>query len=622
MSIHPRKKSNIPSYKAVILSDLTVIRAIRILSRAEIIRYFQVILIQIILGLLDVAGVLIIGLLGSLAVSGISSGKPGDRVSSFLKFVNLEGQPLQTQIAIMGLAAATLLIFKTLFSLYFTRRTLFFLSRRAASLSTLLTSKLLGRSLLRVQARSIQETIYSLTTGVTTITVGILGSTAILITDLSLLIILTAGLFLVDTLIAILTLIIFGLLGFALYRIMHVKVRKLGNLQATATIASNEKLAEVLQSYRELVVRNRRSFYASEIGKLRMSLSNVTAQNIFYQNISKYVLELAMVVGALVISAIQFSTQSAGHSIAVLSIFLAASSRIVPAVLRVQQGALSIKGNIATAKPTLDLIDELGTEPIIEKSDDVLDLLHAGFSPNVLIQDLSFSYPQQEELAISGINLEIKEGSIVAIVGSSGAGKTTLVDLLLGVLEPSGGKVLISGRSPLETIKNWPGAISYVPQDVTTINGTIRENIAMGYPEDLGSDNLIREALEVAHLLEFVLSMPEGFDTHVGDRGTRISGGQRQRLGIARAMFTCPQLLILDEATSALDGETESNISDAIQAMRGRVTVLMIAHRLSTVRNADVVVYMDSGVIVATGSFDEVRQKVTDFDRQARMMGL
>jgi ABC-type multidrug transport system fused ATPase/permease subunit len=622
LSIHPRKKSNIPSYKAVILSDLTVIRAIRILSRAEIIRYFQVILIQIILGLLDVAGVLIIGLLGSLAVSGISSGKPGDRVSSFLKFVNLEGQPLQTQIAIMGLAAATLLIFKTLFSLYFTRRTLFFLSRRAASLSTLLTSKLLGRSLLRVQARSIQETIYSLTTGVTTITVGILGSTAILITDLSLLIILTAGLFLVDTLIAILTLIIFGLLGFALYRIMHVKVRKLGNLQATATIASNEKLAEVLQSYRELVVRNRRSFYASEIGKLRMSLSNVTAQNIFYQNISKYVLELAMVVGALVISAIQFSTQSAGHSIAVLSIFLAASSRIVPAVLRVQQGALSIKGNIATAKPTLDLIDELGTEPIIEKSDDVLDLLHAGFSPNVLIQDLSFSYPQQEELAISGINLEIKEGSIVAIVGSSGAGKTTLVDLLLGVLEPSGGKVLISGRSPLETIKNWPGAISYVPQDVTTINGTIRENIAMGYPEDLGSDNLIREALEVAHLLEFVLSMPEGFDTHVGDRGTRISGGQRQRLGIARAMFTCPQLLILDEATSALDGETESNISDAIQAMRGRVTVLMIAHRLSTVRNADVVVYMDSGVIVATGSFDEVRQKVTDFDRQARMMGL
>jgi ABC-type multidrug transport system fused ATPase/permease subunit len=161
-----------------------------------------------------------------------------------------------------------------------------------------------------------------------------------------------------------------------------------------------------------------------------------------------------------------------------------------------------------------------------------------------------------------------------------------------------------------------------VPQDVTTINGTIRENIAMGYPEDLGSDNLIREALGVAHLLDFVLSLPDGFDTHVGDRGTRISGGQRQRLGIARAMFTCPQLLILDEATSALDGETESNISDAIQAMRGKVTVLMIAHRLSTVRNADVVVYMDSGAIVATGSFDEVRQKVTDFDRQARMMGL
>ena len=600
----------------------TLGRAIQVLTRKEIKRYFQVILIQIFLGLMDVAGILLIGLLGSLAISGVSNGKPGDRVVSFLELLQLQDKPLQTQVAVMAMAAAGLLTFKTLFSLYFTRRTLYFLSRRAATLSSLLSSKLLGQSLLRVQSRSIQETIYSLTAGVTTITVGILGSAATLITDVSLLVILTIGLFFVDTLIAFSTLTFFGLLGVLLYRIMHIRVRQLGSIQATATIESNEKLSEVLYSYRELVVRNRRSFYAREIGDLRMSLANVTAENTFYQNISKYVLELAMVFGALIISAIQFSTQTATHSIAVLAIFLAASSRIAPAVLRVQQSAVSIRGNIATAMPTLELIRELGTEPLVDDLEDQLDLIHEGFISNIEITDLSFTYPGNVSPTVKHINLRIAEGSIVAIVGASGAGKTTLVDLLLGVLSPDDGYVRVSGLNPLDAIKRWPGAMSYVPQDVVTMNGTIRQNVAMGFSGDAAKDDLVENALRIAHLDQFVSTLHEGLDTHVGDRGTNISGGQRQRLGIARAMFTSPELLILDEATSALDGETESNISDAIQAMRGRVTVLMIAHRLSTVRHADVVVYMEAGRILATGTFDEVRGKVSDFDRQAKLMGL
>jgi ABC-type multidrug transport system fused ATPase/permease subunit len=161
-----------------------------------------------------------------------------------------------------------------------------------------------------------------------------------------------------------------------------------------------------------------------------------------------------------------------------------------------------------------------------------------------------------------------------------------------------------------------------VPQDVVIAAGTIRENIALGYPISEAKDELVTSALKVAQLEEFVANLPNGVDTEVGERGAKISGGQRQRLGIARAMFTRPHLLVLDEATSALDGETEASISDAIHAMKGSTTVVIIAHRLSTVRNVDKVVYLSEGRVVATGTFEEVRNTVPDFDKQAKIMGL
>jgi len=207
-------------------------------------------------------------------------------------------------------------------------------------------------------------------------------------------------------------------------------------------------------------------------------------------------------------------------------------------------------------------------------------------------------------------------------VGSSGAGKTTLVDVLLGILEPDSGTVQISGVTPLEAISKWPGAIAYVPQDVLVTNGSIRENVALGYPLEAATDELVNDAIRIASLAEFVATLPEGLDTNLGERGAKISGGQRQRIGIARALFTKPKLLVLDEATSALDGGTEESISSDIQKLKGSTTVVLIAHRLSTVRDADLVLYMDKGEIVARGTFEEVRNAVPDFDRQAKLMGL
>ncbi|WP_223299395.1 ABC transporter ATP-binding protein [Candidatus Planktophila lacus] len=583
---------------------------------------FAVLLIQVFLSLLDLAGVVIVGLLGSLTISGVGSNQPGDRVIAFLKFLRLSDNSFQFQVGALGILAATLLTSKTLISLYFSRRTLYFLSRSGARLSSILLSKLLGQNLLKIQERSIAETLYAVTHGVSVINIGVIGAAVYLISDISLLIILGAGLFVVDTTIAISTLLMFTLVAFTLYKRMHVSMKNMGVNFADISVVRSERITEIMNSYRELVVKNRRSYYSNEVARMQTKLADLSAGISFLSNISKYVIELTVVIGSLVIAAVQFSTQTATHAVAVLSIFLAASTRIAPAVLRVQQGLLQMKGSIGIAAPTLKLLEDLGNEESIEKTTDEIDFEHKGFVANALLEKVSLTYPGKAMPAISNIDLKIEEGSIIALVGPSGAGKTTLVDVLLGILQQESGTVAISGMEPLLAISSWPGALGYVPQDVVISNGTIRENICMGYPIDIATDDLIIEALDIAQLTNFVRSLPLGLDTPVGDRGTKISGGQRQRLGIARAMFTKPRFLVLDEATSALDGETEANIADAIQNMKGKATVIMIAHRLSTVREADKLIYLENGKIVATGTFEEVRRTVPDFDRQAQLMGL
>ena len=597
-------------------------QCVRVLPKVDQQKIFVVILIQTLLGVFDLLGVIAIGLLGSLTVSGLQVHTPGTRVTLILRFLHISNASLQKQTLILGVIAISFLIGRTLMSIFFTRRILFFLSRRGAAISASLVRRLLAQPLLSIQERTSQATLFSLTRGVEYITLQVIATAVILVADISLLLIIGVGLMIIDPITAIGTFLVFSLVGFFLFKLMHTRAETLGYESSTLNILSNEKIIEVFSSYRESIVRNRRDYYAREIGKLRFQLADVAAELNFMPYISKYVIETTVILGSVLLGVTQFITHDATHAVATLAIFLAAGSRIAPSVLRAQQGLVQIKGSLAMSEPTLELIASLGESTQTENQSDLIISDHTDFQATIEVQDLTFSYPGQSTPILNGISLSIPAGKFVAIVGPSGAGKTTLIDALLGVLPSTLGNVQISGVEPSLAIAKWPGAISYVPQDVMISNGTVRENIGLGFPTNALTDEIVMRTIRLAHLEDFISGLSDGLNTMVGERGAKISGGQRQRLGIARSMLTSPRLLFLDEATSSVDGETESNISQSIQSLRGNTTVVMVAHRLSTVRSADIVMYLDKGRIVSAGTFEEVRSAVPEFEIQAKLMGL
>jgi ABC-type multidrug transport system fused ATPase/permease subunit len=231
------------------------------------------------------------------------------------------------------------------------------------------------------------------------------------------------------------------------------------------------------------------------------------------------------------------------------------------------------------------------------------------------LRGLSYAYPGETSKALDGVTLRIRKGEVVALVGKSGAGKTTLVDVLLGLLEPQAGEVLADGQPVLARPRDWQRLVGYIPQTIYLTDDTIRRNVAFGLEDADIDDARVREALAAAQLADFVAGLKDGLETAVGDRGVRLSGGQRQRIGIARALYRDPQLLVLDEATSALDVQTESEVNEAIRRLGGAKTLVVVAHRLSTVKSCDRLVLIDEGRVTDSGTYAELAERNAWFRR-------
>jgi ABC-type multidrug transport system fused ATPase/permease subunit len=593
-----------------------------LLDQRDRFRLFLVLIVNTFLALLDLIGVALIGIATAILIRGLQSLEPGNQVSRFLELLNLDAIPQRNLLILLVFGAVFFFIAKTILSVYFLRRTLRYMSFRNAQISSTLVSKMLNRPVEKIFSKSIQHQIYNVTAGVDRLIGGVVTTLVLIASDLVLLIIILVGLMLVDPVTSIGTFVVFAGIGFLLYFLLHKRVTTLNQKNVYLGIYFNQKIAEGINSFRDLFIKGGREYYVNEIRKSKMQLAEYDAEIRFIPNISKYTIEVSVILGITLISAIQFYLFDANRAIAVISVFLAASTRIAPAIVRLQQSVIAIKSSLSAAKPTFDLIEELIGIGELEKTETKIDIEHLGFSPKVEVTNVKFMYASTKETTIQDISLDVNSGSFVAFVGPSGGGKSTLIDLILGLLAPSAGSIKISGLSPIEVIKKWPGSIGYVPQDVFIQNSTVKENICLGFNPESISDDLVWQALQLADLSDFVKGLEGQLSYRISDAGKNLSGGQRQRLGIARALLTKPKIVIFDEATSALDAETENRVSESILKLTGECTVIFIAHRLSVVRSADMIYYIDKGKIVNQGTFEELRSINADFDNQANFMGI
>ena len=607
--------------------------ALALISRRDRRILILLIGIQASLAFLDLIAIALLGIVVALSASALTGATPAV-VSMVLDRVGLSNSDPLTLSLALAAVAAVLLVTKSIISFLLTRRTLRFLANRQAMVSGKMAADLLARPLLFIQRRSSQETAYALTSGVNATILGVIGNAVMIATELALVVVLIAGLAVVDLLVTVFTIIFFVLVGLVLHKILANWAGRLGAQVSQVEVASYSSVQEVLRTYREVSVVGRRSMYVDRFRALRWQAASVQADLQIMSQVSKYVFEIALVFGGGLLAISQLLTRDATAALSVIVVFLAAASRMMPSLLRMQSSSLNIRSSAGTAEFTLSLARELEEEKGVGGTTLMLDPEtrrrvesglkdgHAKFVAHVQLKEVELSYPNASTPAISDITLNINSGTSLALVGSTGAGKSTLADLILGVLVPDTGTVTIGGDEPSVAITQSPGAITYVPQDIALVNGTIRDNVALGLPPDLVLDDRIWEALERAQLAAFLSEQRDGLDTIVGEHGMRLSGGQRQRLGLARAFYTRPKLIVLDEATSALDAETEQAVSQTLVDLEGDVTLIIIAHRLATIRHCDQVAYLDRGRISAVGTFEMVRQCAPDFDRQAHLLGL
>jgi len=546
-------------------------------------------------------------------ISLITDPSSNSSVMSFIDdFEFLQGRDWKSVTIFLAAALLVTFVLKNIFLLIFNFIQFRFLAINEAILSERLFTAYLKSSYALHLNRNSAEFIRTVQSCVSAVFNSVMVGLITLVTEAVMVIVIGAILFAAQPELTLAAVIVLGLSSGVYYVSIKGQLRKWGETEQQQRNNIIRSLQQGLHSLKETKVLGRADVI---IGRFR-ELVQANGRVKFYTKTAavapRFWVESVMIV--LVMSVVIFVLSMGGGAneiLPMLSLFAAATLRLVPSTTRILY-ALSVLKN---AYPAFNLVfDDLQTfRPEIldqETGQQSLTLNHS-----ITLDNVGYSYPSADTPALSNIQLKINAGESIGLVGPSGSGKTTLVDIILGLLHPTEGSVRVDNKDVMESLGEWRSMVGYVPQSVYIFDDTLRSNIAYGFGDDKIDHGHVEEALKLSQLSSIVADLPNGLDTKLGERGVRLSGGQRQRIGIARALYSNPQVLIFDEATSSLDNETESEIGAAIESLRSEKTMIIIAHRLSTVRKCDRLLFLRDGKIVADDTFERMSHENAEFSR-------
>jgi ABC-type multidrug transport system fused ATPase/permease subunit len=574
------------------------------LTGIEKLVWFALVLARSTLAFLDIVAIAAIGYLAT-SLGEIASGGVSPRIE--FAGITLPSVTNQT-VPILAAIIIGLFVSKSLLNIALTGWAVFFVAKIESRAAERISEIRFNGNLADARKYSLEEMMYAVTQGTSSAFNSLLNNVNSVFSEGVLFVsLIVMGFLFVDSSATLVALLYFGLVAVTIQFVIGPVTLKAQVENYHSSIKLTTSISNLLAVFREVTVSGKKGKYIGDIHSAKITATNSGAKSGFLLTLPRHIIEVALIIGIALFFLAQVSSGDIASSAGKIGVFLAGAFRLTTALLPLQAAFLSIKSAIPSAKIAHDILE--GLPELVERETKILNpgeqISEMEQPIGAVFEDVTFSYPNSSLPALSNLNFIIEPGSQTALMGPSGAGKSTIADMLCLLLSPTSGRVFqITNSSKLEL--SIGGRVSYVPQKPGMISGTILENVALGVQAESVHREEVVSALQAAHLGTLIKELPEGIDTSLGKLKDSLSGGQMQRLGLARAIYSKPNLLVMDEATSALDAESESEIQKTLEEMRGRVTVVVIAHRLNTIQHADKVILLEEGKVTDSGTFKDL----------------
>ena len=609
----------------------TPLRSLELLSKKSRLKFWAAVIVQSSLSLLDLIGVLLTGVIGVLVASELQSEKYPEYIQGIISVLNLGNLRVTEIILIISIASLFFLVAKSLLSLMLSKKIFEFLGNEHFVLSERVISNFMKSDYIWMTQQDPHKVANTISLGLSAASVNMIGQTLMLIAESMLLLTFVILMVVVSPTLALLAVAYLCFIIIMLNLFIGKKVTEYNESMRDDLNSTKQQVFNSILLFREIRVFGRQETFAKNLENPIDRFAKNNAKDIWIQQVPKYAMEIALLLGMTLIMGIATVSAKPEDALPTLLIYTVAAARIFPILLRIQASILSIRSHSPLVNDAFTLIEDLSIyeqKNIFQKKnrstkDRQIFLNIEALSDTedlIEVKNAVYMYPKKDSAALIDINLKIHKGDRVALVGGSGAGKSTLCDLILGLITPDKGSVHIDGLPSVSWIEKNPGRASYLPQETIIIPGTIEQNICLGIDKSEFDKSRLDKAIMNAQLLNFIESLPAGTQTLIGDGYSKLSGGQKQRLGIARALYSNPAILVMDEATSALDAETESDIMRFLNSLDKEITLILIAHRLSSIKKFRRIIYMEEGVIKNEGTFEQLRETVESFNVQANLL--